>query len=108
MIKSSLLWYEIFSTTFSDLGFKLNPYERCIANKIISENQCTTVWFVDNNKVSHIENSVNSMGKDNTEEKFGKLSCNTGKKHTFPGRDIEFIGGNKVALIIPHHIDEYL
>ena len=35
MIVSALIWYDFFSTTLSDLGFKLNSYERCIANKLI-------------------------------------------------------------------------
>ena len=26
MIESSLLWCDFFSTTLSDLGFKINPY----------------------------------------------------------------------------------
>ena len=27
MIESALLWYDLFSTTLLDLGFKLNAYE---------------------------------------------------------------------------------
>ena len=41
MIESSLVWYDFFSTTQPDLGFKINPYERCISNKLINEHQCT-------------------------------------------------------------------
>ena len=58
MIESDLLWYELFSTSLSDLGFKINPYERCISDKIIDENECTIRWFVDKNKVSHMDDSV--------------------------------------------------
>ena len=28
MIESALLWYDFFSATLSDFGFKLNPYEK--------------------------------------------------------------------------------
>ena len=34
-VKSALLWYELFSTTLKDMGFVLNPYDECVANKII-------------------------------------------------------------------------
>ena len=34
-IESSLLWHELFSNTLKDLGFEINPYDRCTANKII-------------------------------------------------------------------------
>ena len=35
MIKSALLWYELISTTLFYSGFKLNPHEQWIANKVI-------------------------------------------------------------------------
>ena len=39
-------------------------------------------------------------------KKLGKLTCTTGKKHTFLGMDIEFIDGNRVAVSMPHHVGE--
>ena len=50
--------------------------------------------------------SVNSMIGDKIEGKFGKLSRTTGKKHTFFGIVIKFIGGNKVAVSTTQYIDE--
>ena len=61
-----------------------------------------------NNKVSHINDNVNSMISDNIEEIFGGLSCRTGKKHTSLGMDIDFMGGKKAAVSTPHHVDEAL
>ena len=52
--------------------------------------------------------NVNSMIAENIEETFGKLSHRTGKKHTFLGVDIKFIGGKKVTVSTPHHVDEAL
>ena len=63
---------------------------------------------MDNNKVSPMDDNVNSTISDNIEEKFGKLSRKTGKKHTFIGMDIDFIDGKKVAVSKPHHVDEAL
>ena len=31
-LQSALLWYELFSITLIELGFKLNLYDLCIAN----------------------------------------------------------------------------
>ena len=61
MIESALLWYYLFATTLLDLGFKINRYEQCIANKVMDEKQCTIGWFVDDKKVSHMDENVNSM-----------------------------------------------
>ena len=39
-------------------GFQLNPHDKCVANKIINGKQCTIVWYVDDNKVSHVNKDV--------------------------------------------------
>jgi len=46
-----LLWYELYSTTLQDMG-------RCVANADIDGKQCTIVWYVDDNKISHIDSNV--------------------------------------------------
>ena len=51
----ALQWYKLYSETFMGKVFELNPYDRCVVNKIMNGKQCTLVWYVDNNKVSHME-----------------------------------------------------
>ena len=63
---------------------------------------------MDNSKVSHTDENINSMVSDQIEEKFGKLYRKTGKKHTFLGMDIKFISGNKFTVSMPHHAYESL
>ena len=57
-IESLLRWYELYSETLMKEVFKINPYDRCVANKIINGKQCTILWCVDDNKVSHIDDKV--------------------------------------------------
>ena len=40
-IQSALLWYNLYVSTLKDMGFKINPYYKCKANKMINGNQCT-------------------------------------------------------------------
>ena len=77
------------------MGFELNPYDHCVANTMIDGSQCTVGWYVDDNKVSHINDDVNTMIVNEIEEKFGKLARTTGNKHTFLGMDIEMISKGK-------------
>ena len=35
-LKAGLLWYQLFSETLKKEGFALNPYEPCVANKIVN------------------------------------------------------------------------
>jgi hypothetical protein len=57
-VKSTLLWYVLFTSTLQGMGFELNPYDTCVANKMFGGKQCTIAWYVDNNKISHVEVKV--------------------------------------------------
>ena len=57
-IESALAWYNMFTDTLARLGFSINPYDKCIANKIINGNQCTISWHVDDCLVSHNDQKV--------------------------------------------------
>ena len=54
-VKSALLWYDLFTGTLQEMGFELNPYDTCVANKVIDGKQCTIAWYVDDNKISHVQ-----------------------------------------------------
>ena len=77
-------------------GFKLNPYDKCVANKIINGKQCTIAWYVDDNKISHVDSRVVTGIIKAIEKRFGKMSVTRGKVHVFLGMNIEFIGNGKV------------
>ena len=47
------MWYNLFSTTIEGLGFEINPYDRCVANKVIEGKKCTMAWYVEDNKLSY-------------------------------------------------------
>ena len=57
-IESAMLWYNLCTETLRRMGFILNPYDRCVANKFINGKQCTIVFHVDDNKLSHVDEKV--------------------------------------------------
>ena len=57
-VQSALLWYEFYSTNLKDMGFKINPHDPCVANCMIGGKQCTVVWYVDDNKISHVDPKI--------------------------------------------------
>ena len=57
-IESALQWYKLFSETLKDLGFVLNPYDKCIANRMVEGKQMTIAWHVDDCIVSHADQRV--------------------------------------------------
>ncbi len=47
MLKSALLFYQKLVADLTSLGFELNPYDPCIANKTVKGKQLTVLWHVD-------------------------------------------------------------
>ena len=88
------------------MGFKLNEYDKCIANKTINGKQCTVAWYVDDNFVSHVEKKVVDDILDKMKEKFGDLKITRGKKHTFLGINFEFTDDKKLAIDMFEHLGE--
>ena len=58
IMKSALLFYLKFVKNLKSIGFVLNPYDPCVANKIVDGAQLTVVWHVDDLKVSHVDAGV--------------------------------------------------
>ena len=55
IMKAALLFYIKCVKNLKSIGFKLNSYDPCVANKIVDVAQLTVVWHVDDLKVSHVD-----------------------------------------------------
>ena len=92
-VQSALLWHKMFSTTIIKTGFKLNPFDLCVANKNINGNQCTIVCCVDISKTSHESEAIVKSIVAELEEHFGKISSvSYGLEHDFLGTKVKFEG----------------
>ena len=43
------------------MGFVVNPYDPCVANKMVNGSQMTVTWHVDDLKLSHVESNDVTM-----------------------------------------------
>ncbi len=50
---AALLYYKKFVKSLTKQGFKLNPYDGCVTNKIVKGKKITICFHVDNCKISH-------------------------------------------------------
>jgi hypothetical protein len=55
---ASLLYYRKFVKSFTDIDFVINPYNPCVANKMIEGDQMTICFHVDDCKISHRKTKV--------------------------------------------------
>ena len=89
------------------MGFTLNPYDKYVANKLINGRQCTIVFYVDDNKISHKGPTMVTQVLDQISKYFGDLSITRGNKHDFLGMNIE-IKDKKVYIDKEHQLEEAL
>jgi hypothetical protein len=106
-----LFWENLSKFLISELGFALNPYDSCVANKTIEGSQCTILWHVDDHKVSHASEKVIDQIIDKLEERYGQeapLSITRGKVHDYLGMTIDFSVEGKVQFRMDDYIERLL
>jgi hypothetical protein len=61
-LQAALLFWKLLSGKLEKWGFTINPYDWCVANKMIDGTQCTIVWHVDD-LISHTwtKNSIQPL-----------------------------------------------
>jgi hypothetical protein len=57
-IVAALLYYKKFMKNLTKQGYKINPYDGCMANKVIKGKQITICFHVDDCKISHESSKV--------------------------------------------------
>ena len=72
-----------------EIGFILNPYNRCVVNKDIHGGQCTILWYVDEVKISHKNQEVIDNIIRDLQSSFGDLNIQNGNQHTYLGMKIK-------------------
>ena len=61
-LKIALLFYEKLVGDLEAYGFRINPYDPCVTNKMIGRKQLTVCWHVDDLKISCVDaNEVPKM-----------------------------------------------
>jgi hypothetical protein len=57
-LQAALLFWQDLTSQLEKWGFKLNPYDWCVANKMVNRKQCTILWHVDDLKILHVDPEV--------------------------------------------------
>jgi hypothetical protein len=81
-VRAALLFWQRLTEVLVGWGFVVNPYDWCVANKIINGNQCTILRHVDDLKISEFDPKFLSKIIAMLEKEFAKndpLTINRGK-----------------------------
>ena len=78
----------------------------CVANNNINGKQYTIAWYVDDNKVSHVDNYVIDDIIKKVEERFPVLTVTKGIVRTFLGMKIRYLNNTRISINIKKYITE--
>ncbi len=113
MIKSPLLLYRQIQKDLEEAGFKINPYDICVANKMVNGKQLTVLWQMDDMKMSHKDEKVIDEFIEWVQEKYEdpeitKMKPSRGKVHDHLGMTLDFGVDGKVKIYMKDHIKKML
>jgi hypothetical protein len=116
-LQAALLFWQNLSTALKKLGFKINPYDFCVANKTIDGKQCTAVWHVDDLKISHEDAKVVTTILNLLDAKYGQeivggeraaLTINRGRLHDYLGMTLDYSEPGHMKLNMVDYVDKIL
>jgi hypothetical protein len=110
-LQAAMLFWKDLTKNLEEWGFEINPYDWCVANKMIDGKQCTIVWHVDDLKISHVDGEVIEGVLELLNGRYGKkkpLVTTRGKIHEYLGMTLDFSVDGKVKVIMQDYIKEML
>jgi hypothetical protein len=115
-IGASLLHYRKFVKILMDTEFIINPYNPCVANKIIEGKQMTICFHVDDCKLSHHKKKVMDTMIEYLREEYesifedgtGAMKVIRGKIHKYLGMTLDYTVCGQVKITMLDYVDEIL
>jgi hypothetical protein len=113
---ASLLYYQKFVKSLTDIDFIINPYDPCVANKIIEGEQMTICFHVDDCKLSHRKKTVMDQMIGYLRQEYesifedgsGAMTVSRGKIHKYLGMTLEYSVPRQVKITMLDYVDEIL
>jgi hypothetical protein len=113
---ASMLYYRKLVKSLTDIDFVINPYDPCVANKMIEGDQMNICFHVDDCELSHRKTKVmDSMieylrqeYESIFEEGSGAMTVSRGKIHKYIGRTLDYTVLGQVKITMFDYVDEII
>jgi hypothetical protein len=113
---ASLLYYGKFVKSLTDIDFVINPYDPCVANKMIEGDQMTIRFHVDDCKLSHRKTKVMDSMLDQLRQEYesifedgsGAMMASRGNIHKYLGMTLDYTVRGQVKITMFDYVDEIL
>ena len=108
LLVSAMLFYKRLRSDLEEYGFVVNPYDPCVANKMVEGKQLTVSWHVDDLKASHMNSKVIDQFiqwvKD-TYGSIGEVKTTRGKVHDYLGMKLDYSVPGQVKIDMVDYVD---
>ena len=113
LLCSALLFYIKLSIDLVNQGFSLNPYDPCVANKIINGLQMTIIWHIDDLKILHVSDGeldkfLCHIKKEYADEQIGQVKTTRGSVHKYFGMELYFGTTGQVQVSMKDYVSRML
>jgi hypothetical protein len=113
---ASLLYYRKFVKSLTDIDFIINPYDPCVANKIIEGEQMTICFHVDDCKLSHrkktvVDRMIRYLQQEYEsifEDGSGAMTVIRGNIHKYIGMKLDYSIPGQVKITMLNYVNEIL
>jgi hypothetical protein len=109
MLISALLFYEKLKSDLEGYGFQVNPYDPCVANKMVNGKQLTVTWHVDDLKASHMMKLVIDQFIEwikATYGKIGEVKVSRGTVHDYLGMKLDYSIPGQLSINMVDYVDK--
>lgn len=111
MLQSALRFWEQVLEDLTELGFEVNPYDWCVANRTVNGTQQTVGWHVDDFLISHKDQRANEELANWFNTKYGQrtpVTIRQGKEHDYLGMRVSFATPGKVQITMYDYINQLI
>ena len=111
MLLAELLFYNKFGGELENIGFELNIYDPCVANRIKVGKKHTVRFHVNDIMSCHVNPKVNDKFKEwmnRNNVKHVKEKSNRGKVHEYPGVTFDFTEKSKVKIKMDNYVERMI
>ena len=110
-LRAARLFWEKLTAVLKSWNFAINPYDSCVANKIVNEKQLTVTWHIDDLKISHVDGQVVQQFVNDLKAEFGQLgeiSVSEGSRHDYLGMFLDYGEDGVVQVDMRPYLDTVL
>lgn len=108
-LQAAIFFYKKFRKDLESQGFKINPYDPCVANRMVNGHQHTVTWHVDDLKSSHKDPKVNDdflkwLNDMYGDPKIAPVKATRGKVHEYLAMKLDFTTPGKLKVDMKDYV----